>query len=135
MPFAHQGAQRPKAAGRSSAPSTTPPRARGLELPTGPEERPARRESPPAVGGSVEVVTHTARVRWLIARNLIRILAATIAGVLALAATSRWTGVSLQEIQATVSPIFTALVSLVSSAVGFYFGTEKFNGSNAPSED
>lgn len=63
-------------------------------------------------------------VRWFLARGLIWILGATVFAIVALLATTRWTGLTPEEISNSTAAVFTALVSLTGSALGFYFGTK-----------
>lgn len=83
-----------------------------------------RRERVPRGKGEVEAVTHRDRVRWQLAKYLILLLAGTVFLTFALLATSKWTGVQSNEIRGVFDLMFTALVALVGSAVGFYFGAE-----------
>jgi len=63
-------------------------------------------------------------VRWFLARGLVWILGGTVFSIVALVATKRWTGLTTDEITNSTAALFTALVSLTGSALGFYFGTK-----------
>lgn len=84
-------------------------------------DRPNRRR------GRVELTRETAR--WRVARNLIVLLGGTVAALAGLLATSKWTELAAADISGAFDTVITALVTLVGSAVGFYFGTE--NGPNS----
>lgn len=84
-----------------------------------------RRERPPRSGGSVEIVTYQEKVRWKLARYLILLLAAVIFMYVVLAATTAYTQLTPADLREMFGLIIGALVSLVSSAVGFYFGAER----------
>ena len=83
-------------------------------------ERPDRRG-----GGTVDKYNPTKdSVRWFLARGLLGILGATILAIFLLLATKTFTGLTSEEISNSTAAIFTALVSLTGSALGFYFGTK-----------
>lgn len=85
--------------------------------------RNAERERPPR-SGTVEV-SHKEKVQWRLARYLTLLLASTILIAAAMLASTKWTGVSPEDITVMFAPLFTALVALVGSAVGFYYGSER----------
>lgn len=73
---------------------------------------------------SVEDVTHADKVRKLIVVWLLSILSGTIALGMASVATTKWTTIPADDIRTFFQIVFSAVVTLVSTAVGFYFGTE-----------
>ena len=81
------------------------------------------RERPERGRGEVELTRETAR--WRVARNLMALLGLTILLLGALLASSKWTGLAPEDTVSALNAVITALVTLVGSAVGFYFGTEK----------
>ena len=72
----------------------------------------------------VEDVTHTDKVRKTIVVWLLGLLSGTIALGITGVATTRWTGVSVADVRSVFDIAFTAVVALVSTAVGFYFASE-----------
>jgi hypothetical protein len=88
-----------------------------------------RVERPDRSGAVVKYNPTKDGVRWFLARGLVWILGGTIFAILALLATKRWTGLTTEEISNSTAAIFTALVSLTGSALGFYFGTKDADNS------
>ncbi len=87
-------------------------------------------ESPPRMQGRAEDVTDEVerelrQVRPRLARNILALLAATIAMHAALLATAKWTGVDAAQAGAVFNTTFTGLMTLAGAAVGFYFGESR----------
>jgi hypothetical protein len=80
----------------------------------------AGRQAIPQLPGSI----HQQReiVRGELARKLVRTLNLTLLAILLVVVTSRWTHVDLATAKQFFDPILAAVISLVSSALGFYFG-------------
>lgn len=79
-------------------------------------------ETPPDPGGQI---TQVDRVRELLAKRLVWLLAATILLGFVMLSTTRWTKLSPPDVKSSFELFFTALVTLVSSVIGFYFGSER----------
>lgn len=107
-------------------PSRSPRADRGATANSEPDTAPpAKIDGPDRGTGRVEKYSPTKDgVRWFLARGLIWILGGTIVAIFILLATTAMTGLSPEEIRNSTSAIFTALVSLTGSALGFYFGTK-----------
>lgn len=69
-------------------------------------------------------VTHADRVRKIIVIWLLSLLSGTIVLGIAAVATVKWTGAATSDVRSIFEIMFSAVVTLVSTAVGFYFATE-----------
>lgn len=87
------------------------------------------RDKIPKLRGSIEQEREI--VRGELARKLVRTLNVTLVAVALLLATSRWTGLNLQTAKEFFDPILSAVIALVSSALGFYFGSSERGRSDA----
>lgn len=81
-------------------------------------------EAPPELPGNIEIVTYKDKSRRLLALLLWGTLAGTIILGFALLAGAKWLGVDAKNVLSLIQIFFTALVTLVGSATGFYFGSE-----------
>ena len=76
------------------------------------------------VGGKAEIQPHDA-VRRGLAWALVFLLALIVLGGLVLLAISKGIGLDPTHLNATLQLFFTSVLTLVSTVLGFYFGTEK----------
>ena len=56
--------------------------------------------------------------------TLVWILAGVVVLGVLLLATAKWTGVDAEDSRLLIQLLFTAMVTLVSTVIGFYFGSE-----------
>lgn len=70
------------------------------------------------------VVSHDDQVRRLLATRLLWLLTGTICAGILLLVTTPLTGLDAEDVKSWFGVIFTAVLTLVSTAVGFYFGAE-----------
>lgn len=94
------------------------------------------RDKIPKLRGSIEQEREI--VRGELARKLVRTLNITLVAVAALLVTSRWTGLDLKTAKEFFDPILSAVIALVSSALGFYFGSSergRSEGGNSEQEE
>lgn len=88
----------------------------------------------PPVKGSITVAQQRERVREYLAKALLGILGATVLLGAALLAVSSWLELDTEAIERFFAPVFSAVVGIAGSAVGFYFGSES-SGSTSDSDD
>jgi hypothetical protein len=118
-----------------SADTTIPEPIAAASVTVPPSRTSAIRESPALIEGAKVTesppdypsawVTPADRVRELLAKRLVWILAATIILGFGLLATTHWTHVAPDDVRSIFELFFTALVTLVSSVCGFYYGSER----------
>jgi hypothetical protein len=93
-----------------------------------------KRERPPTLQGSIDIHGRREYVRELLAKRLVWVLGLTILAGFLLVATITWTKLNEEDIRSFFGMVFTAIVALVSSVVGYYFGSERL-AQGAPDVD
>ena len=126
-----------------TVPSPSPSAEDAIEPTAGPPGHSGQKESPPRLPGEASDITETVgelerevrRFRPVLAARLIWLLALVIVLHALLIATKQLTGVSIQDVTPWFNTVFTGLMTLSGSAVGFYFGHKTTSLSRKDTED
>ena len=66
---------------------------------------------------------YLAEARWRLAKSLLQVLVLVVVLTVAFLGTSRWTKLGVENLRSVFEVMFGSIVTLVSAATGFYFGT------------